>query len=173
MVFETERIYFRKLEKEDVSLLYRWQNDVEVFSNMSDSLNLYSVEDTEKFYNNIKDEKNFIIVEKKSNKEIGRIALLNENYQQRNAEIIILIGEKDYWGKGYGKEAFHLLLNYVFMELNLHRVSLKVFSFNEKAIKMYEKLGFQKEGILRETLYRTGRWHDTYIMSLLKREYLK
>ncbi|WP_223292378.1 GNAT family N-acetyltransferase [Salipaludibacillus neizhouensis] len=112
-------------------------------------------------------------MDKKTNKEIGRVALPFLDYEHRNTEILIMIGEKDYWGKGYGKEAFQLLLDYVFIELNLHRVGLKVFSFNEKAIRMYGKLDFQVEGKLRESLYRNGKWHNIYLMGLLKSEYLK
>lgn len=173
MVFESERIYFRKLEKEDVSLLHRWQNDTEVYMNMSGTMDLYSTEDIETFYEKIKDEKNYIIVEKKTNKDIGRVSLPFLDYEQQNTEIIIMIGEKKDWGKGYGKEAFQLILNYIFNELNLHRAGLKVFSFNEKAIKMYEKFGFQFEGKLREALFRNGQWHDIYLMGLLKSDYLK
>ncbi|KGX90770.1 GNAT family N-acetyltransferase [Pontibacillus marinus] len=173
MVFETERIYFRKLEKEDISILHRWQNDTEVYSNVSDSIDLYSKEDIEKFYDKIKNGKNFIIVEKNTNKEIGRVALPFLDYEQQNTEIIIMIGEKEYWGKGYGKESFQLLLDYIFNELNLHRVGLKVFSFNENAFKLYEKFGFQVEGKIRESFYRNGKWHDIYLMGLLKSEYLK
>ncbi|WP_431799468.1 GNAT family N-acetyltransferase [Halobacillus andaensis] len=172
MGFETERIYFRKLEKDDISILHRWQNDTDVYMNMSDSFDLYSLEDIEKFYDEIKDGKNYIIVEKNTNKEIGRVALPFLDYEQRNTEILIMIGEKNYWGKGYGKEAFQIILDYVFNELNLHRVGLKVFSFNEKAYKMYEKFGFKIEGEIRESLYRNGKWHDTYLMGLLKSEYL-
>ncbi|MCP8615287.1 GNAT family N-acetyltransferase [Salirhabdus salicampi] len=173
MLFETERIYFRKLEKKDISILHRWQNDPEVYVNMSDSFDLYSLEDIETFYEKIKDGKNYIIVEKKTNKEIGRVALPFLNFEQQNTEILIMIGEKDYWGKGYGKEAFQLLLKYIFNELNLHRATLKVFSFNNKAVEMYEKFGFKIEGKLRESLYRNGKWHDIYVMGLLKKEYVK
>ncbi|HHQ0225408.1 TPA: GNAT family N-acetyltransferase, partial [Listeria innocua] len=55
---------------------------------------------------------------------------------------------------------------------NLHRVYLQVFSFNERAIKLYEKMGFTHDGKFREAIYRDGRWHDTVIMSILKKEYL-
>ncbi|MED4174038.1 GNAT family protein, partial [Halalkalibacterium halodurans] len=93
------------------------------------------------------------------------------DYKNRNAECIIDIGEKTYWGKGYGFEALRLLLNYAFLEMNLHRVSLRVFSFNKKAIRLYEKLGFKHEGTSRQCLYRYGQWHDIVHMGILKDEY--
>ncbi|RPF50613.1 GNAT family N-acetyltransferase [Aquisalibacillus elongatus] len=173
MVFETDRIYFRKLGKDDVKTLYKWHNDVEVFTNMRSSLDLYNHEDIEEFYDKVKEGKNFVIVEKESNTDIGSISLVGLSFRQRNAEILLLIGEKDYWGQGYGKEAFRLLLNYAFNELNLHRLSLKVFSYNQKAKKMYENLGFQVEGKLRESFFRDGEWHDIYIMSMLQKDYFE
>jgi RimJ/RimL family protein N-acetyltransferase len=65
-----------------------------------------------------------------------------------------------------------VLLAYAFLELNLHRVSLRVFSLNEKAIHIYHKLGFVEEGVMRQSLYRNGQWHDIILMGLLKEEYL-
>ena len=76
------------------------------------------------------------------------------------------------WGKGIGKAALSLILEYAFSELNLHRVFLNVFSFNKRAIKLYEKMGFMHEGVLRQAFYRAGDWHDIVIMSILKNEYL-
>ncbi|SHI68162.1 Acetyltransferase (GNAT) domain-containing protein [Lutispora thermophila DSM 19022] len=66
-----------------------------------------------------------------------------------------------------------LLLDYGFLELNLHRIYLRVFSFNSRAIKLYEKLGFKQEGISREVIYRHGGWHDIIHMAVLQREYLE
>ncbi|MCD5324643.1 MULTISPECIES: GNAT family N-acetyltransferase [Pontibacillus] len=172
MIFETERIRFRKLEKDDMEILHRWQNDTTVHTNMSTSIDLYSMEDVEKFYERMKDSRSYIIVEKESDKEIGSITLVRENNQQQNAEFLLLIGEKEYWGNGYGKEALLLFLNFVFMELNLHRISLKVFSFNEKAKGMYERMGFKVEGQLREAFFRNGKWHDLFIMGMLQDEYM-
>ncbi|MGP4071751.1 GNAT family N-acetyltransferase [Piscibacillus sp. B03] len=172
-MFNTDRIYLRKLSKDDIKTLYKWHNDVEVFTNMRSSLDLYNHDELEEFYDKIKEGKSFIIVDQESQQEIGNISLVGLNFRQRHAEVLLLIGEKDYWGQGYGKEAFKLLLNYAFNELNLHRVSLKVFSFNQKAFQMYEKFGFQVEGKLREAFFRHGEWHDIYIMSLLQREYFE
>ncbi|WP_345240310.1 GNAT family protein [Pontibacillus salipaludis] len=171
MVFETERIRFRKLEKDDMELLHRWQNDTTVHTNMSTSIDLYSMEDVEKFYERMKESRSYIIIEKNGGKEVGSITLVRENNQQQNAEFLLMIGEKDYWGEGYGKEALLLFLNFVFMELNLHKISLKVFSFNEKAKSMYERMGFKVEGQLREVFFRNGEWQDMFIMGMLQDEY--
>jgi RimJ/RimL family protein N-acetyltransferase len=109
--------------------------------------------------------------ERESDTAIGVTSLINIDTKNRNAECIIDIGEKEYWGKGYDSESLKLLLEYAFKELNLHRVSLRVFSFNERAIHIYNKLGFKKEGVLRESLFRNGKWHDIITIGILKREY--
>ncbi|AUJ24140.1 Spermidine N(1)-acetyltransferase [Virgibacillus dokdonensis] len=98
--------------------------------------------------------------------------MINIDQKNRNAECIIDIGEKDYWGRGVGKEALKLLLDYAFLELNFHRVSLRVFSFNERAIQLYRKLGFKQEGVSRQALFQNGNWHDMIHMAILQQEYM-
>lgn len=93
------------------------------------------------------------------------------NYRNRSTECIIEIGVKEMQGKGVGTAALSLLLDFAFNELNLHRVSLKVLSFNERAIRLYEKLGFVREGAVRQDFYRAGAWHDIILMGMLKDEY--
>lgn len=84
------------------------------------------------------------------------------NYRNRSTECIIEIGVKEMQGKGVGTATLSLLLDFAFNELNLHRVSLKVLSFNERPIRLYEKLGFVREGAV---------WHDIILMGMLKDEY--
>lgn len=81
------------------------------------------------------------------------------------------IGDREQWGKGYGREAMELVLRYGFNELNLHRIQLTVFQYNERAIALYEKLGFQREGVYREFMQRDGKRYDMYLYGLLRREW--
>lgn len=73
---------------------------------------------------------------------------------------------------GHGAEALGLALRFAFQELNLHRVQLTVFSYNQRAIALYEKLGFQREGVYREHLQRDGQRYDMYLYGLLRHEWL-
>jgi RimJ/RimL family protein N-acetyltransferase len=66
-----------------------------------------------------------------------------------------------------------LALDFAFRELNLHRICLTVFSYNPAAIKLYESLGFTREGVYREHLQRDGQRHDMILYGLLRREWLK
>lgn len=176
MLFSGERIRLRKLSNEDVSIYHKWRNDIEVMRFTNPSLDVFTYADTEGFVNRViesSNSKGYMIEEISTNKSIGVTSIINIDYGSQNAECIIDIGDKDYWGKGFGREAFKLLLDYAFKELNLHKVYLRVFSFNERAIKLYENLGFDIEGKLKEQLYRDGKWHDIIFMGLLKRNYMK
>jgi len=163
------------MEESDIEMYHSWRNDLDVMKTTSPSLDVYSVDETKSFVENVilnsTTSKSYIIEERESNTAIGVTSLINIDTKNRNAECIIDIGEKDYWGKGYGSESLKILLEYAFKELNLHRVSLRVFSFNERAIHIYNKLGFKKEGVMRESIYRKGKWHDIITMGILKREY--
>lgn len=177
MLFESPRIRFRKITTEDAELYDAWRNNIEVMRYTNPSLDLYSTEETIAFVEQVilgsHAAKSYIIVDKTEDIPIGITSLINIDYKNRNAECIIDIGEADYWGKGYGAEALTLLLDYAFSEMNLHRVSLRVFSFNERAIHLYKKIGFQQEGSSRESLFRDGKWHGIIHMGLLQCEYMK
>ncbi|WP_080873590.1 GNAT family N-acetyltransferase [Oceanobacillus timonensis] len=177
MLFESERIRLRKIIKDDAVLYHKWRNDVQVMHSTSPFLDVYPMKATEDFieYAILKSEtsKGYIMVDKKTEMSIGIVSLIHIDYKNRNAECIIDIGEKEYWGKGYGLEGLNLLLDYAFYELNLHRVSLRVFSFNKRAIKLYKKMGFEAEGTSRQSLFRDGKWHDICHMGILQAEYFK
>jgi len=85
--------------------------------------------------------------------------------------VAIGIGEPEYWGKGYGTDAMRVALRYGFTELNLYRVSLGVFSYNERALRSYAKAGFKVEGRLRRALHRDGQWWDEINMGVLRSEW--
>lgn len=175
MLFIGERVRLRKLSSEDAATYHEWRNDLEVMHYTSQSLDVFTLADTESFINSIAESttsKSYIIEEIKSGKPIGITSLINIDFANRNAECIIDIGDKNYWSKGFGREAFQLLIEFAFKELNLHKVVLRVFSFNERAINLYQKLGFDEEGRLKEQLYRNGAWHDVVFMGFLKRDYL-
>jgi len=103
---------------------------------------------------------------------IGTTGLDGNMKAHGDAFVGIGIGEADYWGKGYGTEAMSLILGYAFMELNLQRVSLDVFEYNERAIHSYEKSGFKIEGRMRNALLREGKRWDIVFMGILREEWL-
>jgi RimJ/RimL family protein N-acetyltransferase len=103
---------------------------------------------------------------------IGTCAFSQLDPDNGSALFHITIGEHDAWGHGYGTEATRLMLDHAFRTLGLHRISLAVFEFNERAIRSYEKVGFIHEGRSREAIRRDGRWWDELHMSVLQGDWL-
>ncbi len=102
---------------------------------------------------------------------IGFVALGGIIWPHGDSFVGIGIGDRTYWGKGYGTDAMRVLLRYAFTELNLHRLSLNVFSYNRRAIRSYEKVGFVVEGRQRQPLRRDGQYHDLIFMGVLRDEW--
>jgi RimJ/RimL family protein N-acetyltransferase len=103
---------------------------------------------------------------------IGLIGLYTIYWLHREAFVGIQIGERDYWGKGYGTDALQALLRFAFEELNLKRVSLSVLEGNARAMRSYEKCGFRYEGRQRHAWAYDGRRWDEIYMGLLRDEWL-
>jgi RimJ/RimL family protein N-acetyltransferase len=93
------------------------------------------------------------------------------DWRNRMGEVGIMIGARDFWGRGYGTDAMRTLVGWGFDMLNLHRLQLRVYADNARAIRCYEKVGFQHEGRLRESHYSNGFYRDTLLMSLLRSEW--
>jgi RimJ/RimL family protein N-acetyltransferase len=102
---------------------------------------------------------------------VGTTAFSQLDGDNGSALYHITIGEKDAWGRGYGTEATRLMLRHAFETLNLHRIALCVFAFNERAIRSYRSCGFAVEGRSREAIWRDGRWWDELTMSILEPEW--
>jgi len=102
---------------------------------------------------------------------IGTVGFFEIEWANQVAWLGMGIGERNAWDQGYGTEALHLALQYAFDELNLHRITLTVIAYNERAIALYEKAGFQREGVFREFGQRDGRRYDMYLYGLLRSEW--
>ena len=103
---------------------------------------------------------------------IGEIRLDRLDMGDRRATLAIGIFDPEALGRGYGTEAIQLLLGHAFGEIGLHRVSLRVLAYNERAIRCYEKCGFIVEGRERESARVDGEWHDDVMMGVLASDYL-
>ena len=103
---------------------------------------------------------------------IGHMNLRNYNNRNRTATLSIFIGDMSRHRHGYGTEALQIMTLYAFVEVNINRLELTVSDFNTAGIRCYEKCGFQHEGRKRQTLFRDGRYHDTFIMAILREDWL-
>ncbi len=102
---------------------------------------------------------------------IGEVDLDGVLWTHRESFVGIGLGERDYWGKGYGTDAMRVILKYAFSELNLQRISLNFFDYNPRARRSYEKAGFKEEGRCREFLHRDGKRYDLVFMGILRSEW--
>jgi RimJ/RimL family protein N-acetyltransferase len=105
-------------------------------------------------------------------KLLGDIDLYVYNWSGRDAFVGLGIGEREFWGKGYGTDVMRVILRYGFIEVNLKRVTLTVFEYNPRAIRSYEKAGFRHEGRMRGALNKEGRRWDMLFMGILREEWM-
>lgn len=167
------RLYLRPLEEADIPTCLRWINDPEITRTLATFRPWNELREREWFQGLYKDEHNIglAIALKENDKHIGNIGLHGLDWKNREAELGIMIGEKDEWDKGYGSEAISLMLEYGFERLNLHRIYLRVYEHNPRAQRCYEKAGFRREGVMRESVFNEGRYWDTIFMGILEREW--
>jgi [ribosomal protein S5]-alanine N-acetyltransferase len=148
-------------------------NDHEVTRNLRRYLPL-SLREEEGFIDKLgQDEHGFAvgIVVRETDRLVGGTGLHQMDFRNRHTQFGIFIGDKAEWGKGYGTEATWLMVKYACETLNLHRVWLHVYEDNPRGIRAYEKVGFRREGVLRQDNYRDGRYWDTLVMAVLRDEW--
>jgi len=171
----TEDIKLRDLDLNDAQDRYYWMIDSEVtrFLNVPDKMPPFSLQETEDWIKSCISRSNGYLQKAitASDIHIGWIDLKNFDLNNKQAELGIAIGNKEYWGKGIGKSAIKLMLKIGFEELNLNKIWLRVDYDNEGAIKCYSKIGFISEGMMRQDRYRKGIFVDRYRMSILKGEF--
>ena len=175
-MIEGKKVRIRAIEKTDMDEIMKWVNDPEVKNNllMRYPISRYQEEKwIEAALSGDSQRNKVFALETKEGVYLGGIGLHRIDWENCNAEVGIVIGRKEYWGKGYGTDAMMTILDFAFNQMNLHRVYLRVFEYNLGGIKSYEKCGFKKEGILREDRYANGEYHDTVMMGILRREFIK
>ena len=169
------QIYLRPLEHEDLNENYlRWLNDPQVNRYMESGIFPYTKTELERFYGQSVGSQNQVIlaiIDKQTNQHIGNVKLGPINWIHRKATFGILIGDKQFWGKGIGSEATRLMVEYGFQRLNLRRIDLGVYAEHQAAVRIYEKLGFKVEGRFRQDLFHEDQYKDRLWMGLLRSEY--
>lgn len=167
-----DKIYLRGITLADANDNYcNWLNDKEVTKGLASGHKPATKEDVEQYIKNVLNDPGkimFAICSSDNNLHIGNIKIDNFDYIAGTCELGVLIGDKNYWGKGVGTEACNLVLRYAFNTLNLRKVTLSVYGNNPAAIALYEKIGFQKEGNLKNHVFIDGEYHDKIYMSIFK-----
>ncbi len=166
-----KQCFLRALEDHDVELLRQWRNHPELMQYHCSTFPVSQVEQRQWYESYASDRKHHVfMIENADHVPMGYALIRNLDLKNRKAEIGLHL-EPSYQGQGYGKDAFLTLIRFCFQELNLHRLFLEVFDFNEKAIRMYENIGFKIEGRYREAYYTQNAYCDLIAMSLLENEF--
>jgi RimJ/RimL family protein N-acetyltransferase len=167
-----KKCYLSPINTADAEIFTEWLNDLEVLENIIYNF-VTNVENERLILDRQSKEHNYSIVTIDNDELIGKCCIENIDHLNQTAEVGIFIGNKNYWNKGYGTEAMTLLLDYGFKALNLHNIFIEVYSFNKRAIRSYEKIGFKRIGKRREALHRNLEKHDIIFMDLLVNEFYK
>jgi RimJ/RimL family protein N-acetyltransferase len=165
------RVVLRPLEKEHLARCVKWFNDPDVTYYLGREQPLTMAEEERWFaeYRSKVDEEIYAI--EVDGNHIGNVGLHGIDRANRKASLGIVIGEKEYWSKGLGTDAMRTVLQYAFEGLRLHKVNLDVIDYNRRAIRVYERCGFVKEGVRRDELWKRGTFVNLVRMSLLEGEF--
>lgn len=170
-------VRLREYRIEDLKLRLEYINDPEIAKFMvADTPYPLTMHEEEEWFRSIsafKDTYRFAIEALDSTTYIGGCSINGVDWKNSSVSIGMFIGNKDYLRKGYGSDALRTLVAFIFSEMNINKIRLYVYSFNKQAIKCYERCGFKKEGVLRQEIYRNGRFHDTIVMGILRNEFIE
>ncbi len=161
-------------ELRDVPSLYAFKNDPEVaalLGGFNAGLTTTDIVEWIEHHHKRNDEIVWIIADKERDGCIGHVGLYHIDYRVRSAEFAIMIGAKDWWGRGLGRSVTRYMVKWGFTELNLNRVSLSLLATNERAHRLYKSIGFVEEGHLREAQFKNNAYVDLILMSILRKEF--
>ena len=174
MMLKGKKTAIRPIEEVDIDTLYHWYNDQEVnlWSSGAWPLNTLQGKDqlAVKFLDGSPDTYRYAILDE-NELLIGTLGFMEVNIPARSATIFVVIGNKTYWGKGYGTDAVITFSRFLFTQWNFHRISLDTWDENVRAIRVYEKVGFKIEGRQRDARFVLGSYHDAILMGLLREEF--
>ncbi len=166
-----KRCYLSPINVDDAEQYCVWLNDLEVARTLTLAHMNITLGAEREALERLSREHNYAIVLDGSDELIGNCGLIDVNHRDRACEIGIFVGNKDYWGQGYGPEAMELLIGYAFDYLNMRTILLRVYSYNERAIAAYRKIGFREIGTWRKAIALEGAEHDVIFMDLLAEEF--
>ena len=169
-------ITLRELTAADLATLNGWRNDPDLVGSLEAPFRYINLETDQAWFdhylaNRARNVRCAICPEGHPETMIGTIGLTNIDAINRSADFYLMIGSRQHWGQGVGRQATMTLLRHAFLNLNLHRIQLTVLESNERARRLYESVGFRHEGIRRDAVYKHGRYTNILVMGLLSGEF--
>lgn len=170
------RTYLRALEIADFERTLNWHRDDDIWSMVVGPKYYVSSEYEKKWLEDTIFDQSSVklaVCLKQNHDHIGIVSLTRFNWINRNAESHWMLGDKAFWGNGYATEAVMQLLDFGFQERGLHRISCSILENNLASRKVAQKCGYQEEGILRDAIFKNGRFHNLIVMSILQTRYMQ
>ena len=169
----SKKVILRPPNKSDAPIITRWINDPEVREFISAFLPKTENFEEEWIKKLGSDDKDIVLaIETIEGVFIGLMGVHNIDWKNRICTTGAILGEKEYWGKGYGTDAKMVLLDYIFNTLNLHKVCSQVVAFNKRSLNYSLHCGYKIEGTRRKHMFKKGRYWDVIELSLFKSEWL-
>jgi RimJ/RimL family protein N-acetyltransferase len=173
-IIQGKKILLKSISMADCTEKYvSWLNDNEINEYLESRFSIQTIESVRQFVSAMiesSDNYMFTIVHNESNEHIGNIKIGPIKSVYKHAFVGYMIGDKNYWGKGLASEAVYLASKFCFEELKLHKVNAGVIAFNIGSIKVLEKLGFLKEGCIRDDVLLEDKYLDVYKYGVLETE---
>ena len=168
-----KKVNLRPFSKTDIPLITKWINDPEVREFIAQTFPK-TEKDEEDWFNKLgSDQKNVVLgIETKNSILIGIMGIHRINWIDRTAITGAVIGEKEYWNKGYGTDAKMILLEYAFNTLNLRRISSSVIAYNKRSLHYSLHCGYKIEGKKRKHIFKKGKFRDLIELGLFREEWL-
>ena len=166
----------RELERRDLSEINRWRNDPQIIRCLGAPFRYINPDVDDAWFDSYMSHRSNTVrcaITDEKDTLLGLVSLTSIDSIHRSAEFHIMIGNRNAQNHGAGTFALNEILRHAFCNLNLHRVELTVLESNERAIHLYEKTGFCREGTLKEAVYKDGAYCDMYLYAILKDDYLK
>ena len=169
-MIEGKNVNLRAIEENELSILKNWRNK-DFVRKTTREFKLLNMINQKNWFESIHQENPpkiiMLGVENKKKSLIGICGLTYIDWKNKNAEISIILSNRNWQKTKEAKNTIEILLKYGFGELNLHRIWAEIFDTAPENIKLFEKAGFKKEGILRQKLWRNGKWNNSTIYSKL------
>lgn len=173
---ELRKIQLRYFKKDDIKLKVKWINDQNINKYLHYDLPLCE-ERTLNWYqsimsNSTREDFVYELEDCDKNIPLGLIGLINIDFKNKKAEFYIINGEKKYWGKGFASKASIQFLKLMFLKHGLNKIYLYTEAENNPAQRLFESIGFQKEGLLKEDLFYMGQYVDRYIYGINRKDFI-
>ena len=161
-------VELRNVKKTDLALLRDWRN-LEESRQFNTQYTLLNMRNQKNWFTDLQKEKpdrHMFIINYKKN-PIGICGLIHHEKTNRTADVAIIIGDKKFRSRGFGTLALQKLIKFGFKKLKLHRIGAEVFEYNQESERLFKKLDFKKEVILKQALWRHSRWWNIHVFSLI------